>query len=165
MSNIGTFIAGRYSATYDAVDVGITRAGYRLLQSVFYENIEETDVYARTLIDMIYQGGNCSMVYMAREYKPGSVLPFWPYGGGFGALMSATLPIARRASDAADAFVLTSTANTPAAATPASLTCTYAILAPGQRETLFNSQTRELPTELQLLPYDVSGVVRWFVLT
>jgi hypothetical protein len=78
-------------------------------------------------------------------------------------MVVATNPIGIRASDVASAVVLTSTPNTPAATAPATLTATYAILAPGQQSTLlFNSKLRRVPIFLQLLPYTSGSNVVWY---
>lgn len=162
---LDTFVAGRYSGTYNAVDVGITDDGYTLQQDLSVEAIDESDAYGGTLIDFIYRGGNAFLRFMSKAYKAGSISPLWPYGAlGVGA--TAAAPIGRLASAIAAAMVLTSTANTPAAAAPASLTGPGSILAPNfSWELLYNSKLRRVPVRLQLLPYLDTGTLRWFALT
>lgn len=164
MANLGTFIGGRFSGTYNSVDIGMTEQGFTLKQSLMEEVIQESDLYGGALLDFFYRGGNCQIQCDSKEYKAGSITPFWPWGA-LGVMATAAAPIGRRASDVASALVLTATAATPAATTPATLTATYAIPAPGfTGELLFNSKLRRVPILLQLLPY-VSTNTIWFALT
>lgn len=164
---LGTFVAGRYTATYNAVDVGMTRQGYELQQTLKQEAVDETDAYGLSTIDYIYRGGDCFVQYECREYKAGSYGPFWPFGGGtLGVLSTSGAPVGILASSVAQSFVLTSTANTPAAAAPASLTAAGAILAPNfDGRLLYDSRLRAVPVRLQCLPTIVSTVPKWFVQT
>lgn len=159
---LDTFIAGRYSGTYSGADVGITRQGYNLQQESRWEEIAETDAYGLSIIDGVYRGGNCYIQLESKAYKAGSVAPFWPWGS-----LGVMGTIARLASDVAASIVLTSTAGTPAAASPATLTGTKSILAPNNPASLlFNSVLREVPVRLLLLPYDAGGgAIKWFTTT
>ena len=123
MSALGTFIAGKYDGTYNAVAIGMTEQGFDLAMSLKQEAIDESDAYGNTLLDYIYRGGDCKIVCDSKEYKAGSVAPFWPWGA-LGVHSTAAAPLGRLASSVAAALVLTSAANTPAAAAPASLTAT-----------------------------------------
>lgn len=180
MANIGTLVGGAYKGTYDAVDIGFSREGFDLIQSLREEVVDETDFYGGSLIDYFYRGGNVQLRVDSREFKPGAIKPFWPWGaaGTLGQMRSTALPIARRASDVAKPIVLTGEAGTPAVNTSApvsggvaamaiaTLTGTYSIMVPGQTGTLkFNSRLREVPIFLQLLPYDASGTTIWFATT
>ncbi len=170
MANIGTFIDGAYSITYNAVDIGITEDGSELMLTNKAERIEKSDQYGDSILDYIYRGGEARLKVECKEYKPGSVVPFWPFGGGtLGYMRQATAPIGVRASDASKALVLTSTPNTPAAATPATLTATYCIVAPNQEGTLtYRASLRKVPLFFQLLPYDIvspTAATVWFTMT
>jgi hypothetical protein len=161
---LDTFVAGRYSGTYNAVDVGITRDGYNLEQESSGEVLDETDAYGGSVIEAVYRGGSCFLSFTAKAYKAGSTTPFWPWGA-LGVMSTAAAPIGRLATDVASAMVLTATAATPAATAPATLTATKAILASnGSASLLFNSKVREVPVRLQLYPYVSTNVV-WFILT
>ncbi len=159
---LDTFISGRYTNTYNAVDVGITDQGIELQQESGAENIEESDAYGTTLIDWVYRGGRVSLQFMSKAYKAGSTTPFWPWSalGRLGV-------IGRLASDVASATVLTATTGTPAAAAPATLTAGKSILAPNNPATLlFNSKLRQVPVRLACLAYDQgAGAIGWFVTT
>ena len=162
-----TLVAGYYSHTYNSVATGITREGYRLEQQVREELVDETDLYGNSIIDFVYRGGNVYLEYLSKAYKAGAITPFWPWGA-LGEMFATATPIGRLASAVAAAAVLTATANTPAATSPATLTGTKAILAPGQSGSLsYNSKIREVPTRLILLPYDTgsNGSIRWFAMT
>lgn len=131
----------------------------------YADNIDSSDQYADSLIDLLYRGGDCSITFTSKAYKAGSIAPFWPWGA-LGVMATAAAPIGRLASDVAKAFVLTSTANTPAAAAPATLTASLAILAPNSpARLLFNSKLRQVPIKLQCLPSLSSGTVTWFTQT
>lgn len=151
---LDTLIAGRYSGAYNGVDVGITRQGYELQTQAKAEVIEESDAYGLTTIDFIYRGADSFLQFTSRAYKAGSITPFWPWGSALGKVAGSGTPIGRLASDVAASMVLTSTASTPAAAAPASLTGSRSILAPNfDARLLFDSRLREVPVRLQLLPY------------
>lgn len=166
-------MAGRYSATFAGGDVGITADGYNIQQDTELEDIGETDAYGLTVIDGVFRGGQCFCDYRSKEYKAGSLAATWPYGGtlaGAGVLGilinpgAGNTPIGILASSLAKAFVLTSTAGTPAATSPSTLTATQALLARNSNLALmFNSKLREVPTRLRFYPADIgAGVISFF---
>ena len=162
---LDTFIAGRYSGTYNSNDVGITRDGYRLFKDSAWEEISETDAFGMSLLDGVYRGGRCSIQFDSKAYKTGSIAAFWPWGS-LGVLATAAAPIARLASAVAAATVLTDVDNTPAAGSPATLTASLSILAPNQNaDLLFSSRVREVPVRLSLLPSTSTGTTTWFTTT
>lgn len=156
---LDTFVAGRYSATYNSSDVGITRGGYELQQESRWEDVAETDAYGLSIIDGIYRGGNVYCQFDSKAYKTGSIAAFWPWSN-----LGAMGVIGRRASDVALSLVLTVTASTPAATYgPATLTGLYSILAPNNpARLLYNSVLREVPVRLLFLPYSSAGTIYWF---
>lgn len=165
MPALGTHIGGAYNGTYDAVALGPQEDGFDLLQSLAEEVVGESDFYGGSIIDYFYRGGNCQIRSDAKYYTAGTILPYWPFAG-MGKMRSAANPIGRLASDIANPLVLSAVAGTPAATAPASLTATYAVLAPGQQSTLkFTSKLRRVPLFLQLLPHDVSAETLWYVMT
>lgn len=162
---LDTFIAGRYSGTYNSVDVGITENGYTLTIDSSAQMINQTDAYADSVIDWVYRGGNAHLQFESKAYKAGSITPFWPWGA-LGVLRTNAAPIGRLASDVASAMILTATAATPAAASPASLTASKSILAPNNPASLlFDARVRNVPVRLQLLPYASSSDHIWFSTT
>jgi hypothetical protein len=175
---LDTFIAGRYSGTYAAVDVGITREGYEITLDTEIEEIGETDAWGQSVIDGIWRGGNCFLQFVSTAYKAGSLAAFWPYGGSIaaagvlGILVDDSiaapnkLPIGQLASNIAKAFVLTAAAGTPAATTPATLTANLALLARNfSGRLLYNSKLRDVPIRLRLFPYTVTNVTKFFAMT
>lgn len=165
MANIGTYIDGAYTGTFNAVAIGPTENGWRLRKSMSGQAIDESDQFGNTLIDFFYRGGSCRISCDAQEYKAGTIAPFWPWGA-MGQVITSANPIGIRASDVAKALVLTSTANTPAAAAPASITANYSIMAMGQDVNLdYHSRLRTVPIILQLLPYVSSSNTVWFIQT
>lgn len=163
---LGTLIAGRYSGTYNSNDVGVTRAGYELQIQPTEEVLDESDAYGKTVFDWILRGGNCFLQFESREYKTGSLAAFYPGGVAFGKVFTSAVPCGVLASDQAKAFVLTSTANTPAASSPATLTGSKSLLAPSyDGRLLFDSRLRSVPVRLQLLPQVSSSDLIWFTTT
>lgn len=153
---LDVFVAGPYNGTYNAVALGITADGFKLDLTLKQENIDESDLYGGSLLDYVYRGGDATMEYRSKAYKPGSVAPMWPWGP-LGQITSTAAPVGRLASDVASPFVLTAVANTPAAVIGnacATFTASKAILAPGYNPSLlFTSKLREVPVRLALLPY------------
>lgn len=175
---LDTFVAGRYSGTYAASDVGITKDGYELELDSDLDDVGETDAWGTSVIDGIWRGGNCFLQLTSEAYKAGSLAAYWPYGGalaGPGVLgilydgsQLSKLPIGQLASNIAQALVLTVTAGTPAATLSAvnTLTATQALLAKNfNAKLLFNSKLREVPVRLRLYPYTVSNVTKFFSTT
>ena len=164
---LGTFIAGRYTATFNAVDIGISRTGFELEFQFKQEAIDETDAYGLTTIDMIHRGCDTLLNATLREYKAGSKAILWPIGGGtIGKIASVAKPIGTLASDNAAALVFTSVANTPAASSPATLTASKAWIAPNYNpRILFDSRLRDVPIRMIFLPADAVGEVTAFTTT
>ena len=152
---LGTFVAGRYSATYGAANIGIAEDGYDLEFQFKQELIDKTDAYAQTIIDMIMQGCDTYVSANLIEWLSGSKTLMWATGGGvMGKIFTSAVPPAAFASDLAGALVLTSTTNTTAAASPATLTGSKAFMAPNfNPRILMDSRLRKLPARMILLPY------------
>lgn len=165
-----SFITGRYTATYNSLALGVSREGYRFSHETKTQNIEGTDAYGDSLIDMIYRGANMNVAFsMMSSSKAVTAAILCPWTTDLYVLRSTAAPVGRLASDLAEVLVLTAEANTPAAAAagPATLTANLAILAPGSVELLFDSRLREVPIRMNLLPYDtgVNGVIRFATVT
>jgi hypothetical protein len=152
---LGTMVAGRYSATFNSVDVGFTRQGFELEFMFKQEVIDETDLYGMSTIDAVLRGADGFVSAILREWKAGPKSILWALGGGvLGKVFSAAVPNGVFASDKALPFVMTSTANTPAAADPATLTASKAFIAPNYNpRILFDSRLRETPIRFQMFPY------------
>jgi hypothetical protein len=157
---LDTFIAGAYTGTYNAVDVGVTEQGYELQQESHAQEIGPSDAYGESVIDLVYRGGRVHLQFESKAYKAGSTTPFWPWGS-----LGVMGVVGRLGSNVAAAQVLTATASTPAAASPASLTATLSILAPNNpARLLFSSVLRTVPVRLLCLPFS-SGGIKWFTTT
>lgn len=150
----GPIVSGPYTATWNSVAVGFTVEGYQLTVNFLKQMIDQTDLYGRTMIDTIHQGANARIRYDSRVYDSGNLGPAFPYGA-IGKIMTSTKPVGYNDRAHANAFVLTSTANTPAAAAPATLTAAKSHIAPDYPiELLFDSKSRQIPIQLQLIPYE-----------
>lgn len=164
---LGTLVAGRYSCTWNSVDTGYTRSGFELAFEFKHEVIEETDLYGMTTIDTVVRGCDATLTATLKEYKAGSTALLWALGGGtLGKVFTAAVPCGVFASDKALALVLTSTANTPAAAAPATLTASKAWIAPRYNpRIILDSRLREVPIQMQLFPYASSTDIILFSTT
>lgn len=166
---LDTFVAGAYTGAWNSVAIGPTSEGYRVDQEVKNELIDSTDIWGMALVDMLYQGGGCTITCEGKTYKAGTTAPFWPYGGGtLGVLVTAAVPISVLASALAQSLVLTAVAATPAAMAPATLNATKAILAENVTQSLlFSNKLRTVPLKFRLLPVagTPSSTLQWFTLT
>lgn len=163
----GPIVAGPYTFSWNSVAGPFTMSGYKLGVEWKAELINQSDIFGDTLFDAIQRGADVQLSYESRVYAAGATGPFWPYAGGvMGQIYTTAVPLSTNIRSLAQALVLTAVANTPAAAAPASLTASKAILAPNFRgELLFDSKARSVPVTLQLLPYEgTSGTLVAFTL-
>ncbi len=147
-----SFIAGQYTATYKTSALGQTAEGWRCSHQ-FFKRLITGDTYAQTPQDAVYQGAEVFVQGRLIEYNAtGALGAFWPYSSTIFALgVIGRLDVA---SSIAGALVLTALAGTPAAAAPATLTFTQAILAEGfPVELLFAPDLREVPLRFRCYPY------------
>lgn len=129
------------------------------------EVISRSDAYGEAAIDAVYRGGDVHLQFDAMAYKAGATTPFWPFGA-LGVMATTAAPVGRLASNMAQAMVLTAAANTPAAAAPATLTMSKALLAENNpARLLFNSMLRKVPIRLRAWPSETTGTVTWFTIT
>lgn len=166
---LGTFIAGRYSATWNTADIGIMEDGYELSWQWSVEAINNTDRYGDQWIDGIYRGlTNVFCQCNSLEYKTGSAAAITPWAAilptGVSGLASGV--IGRLVSNNVGTLVLTATAATPAATTPATLTTASAILAENvDVKLLFNSKLRKVPIRFRFVTYNNAGADQYFTTT
>lgn len=156
------FIAGAYTITWNSLAIGIC-LGDEQSPLLEYTNlqkpIDNTDRYGRSIVETIYTGGNWFAQYTALEYKAGPLAVAFPFGASAAGVMGT---IARLGSDIAQSLVFTSTAGTPAASTPTTITAAKALLAPNWNVRLLYGPTlRMVPIRQVLLPYDSGGTIYW----
>lgn len=159
-----TIIAGQYTVTYGGVALGIFEGDAQVPAIEWVhktEPIANTDAYGKTTIDHIGQGLDAFFSGTCLEYKAGPISAMWPLSTTLGRLGV----IGRLYYDIAAALVLTAIAGTPAVTSPATLTASRSILAPGFNvKLLYGPTLRKVPLRLQLLPY-TSTVVVFFTTT
>lgn len=171
---LGTFVAGAYTGTYQipsgsAIALGLTQEGYRLRWTYSTDNIEATDAYGQgTLIEMFYQGINVWISGIFKEYKTQPLASTAPWNAlpatGAGTLNLGI--VGRVASAVGGQLVLTSTAGTPAASSPATLTAPVVIQDTGaQVEVLLGPTHRTTPFNYRVIPTLVSTDIRYFTTT
>jgi hypothetical protein len=152
-----TFIAGEYTVTFGGVALGIQEgdAGLPSLEhSMAAEPIANTSSFGKTTLDGVFTGGNYFMGMTCLEYRAGPITAFWPYHATLGRIGT----IGTLLYGMSVALVLTATAGTPAAASPATLTASRAFLQPGfTSRIMFGPTLRKVPLRFQLLPYLSTG--------
>jgi hypothetical protein len=170
---IATFVAGAYTSTYQpagssATSLGLTEEGYRLRWSYQTDDIDKTDAYGSTLIESFYQGANVSIGGIFKEYTTTTVKAVTAYTplAATGVSTFDLGVIARAATNVGGPLILTATAGTPAAASPASLTAAMAIIPKGfSVEPLLGPTHRKMPFLFQIYPTTISSATRFFSTT
>ena len=160
---LGTFVAGPYTSTYNwqaagAVDLGITEKGYNLSVQHVTENVDETDTYGRSVIDQIYQGTNVTLDMVCKEYKASPLRALHPWNAtafaptGASAFRNGLIGLLATAADGV--LILTAATGTSAAAAPATLTVTHAIIHESfDLNWLLGPSLRKIPLKFRALPY------------
>jgi hypothetical protein len=169
-----SFVAGDYSSTWDpvggtaATDLGVTEGGYEISVRHEGEAIGETDRYGASVVDGVHRGYNVACQLTALEWTAGVLLAAFPYSAVIGATGAGYLSagvIGRLWSAVAGPMVLTATSGTPAAAAPATLTATLAIVHEGfDFRMVFDSKLRKTPLRFRFLPY-LDTQIKWFSVT
>jgi hypothetical protein len=171
-----TTIAGRYSSTYtppsgSALDLGITLdPGYKISFVPAWIKINNTDAWAENLIEGVWRGFSmCGIDFVGKEWKSGPLRASNP-GSTYAASGATTFRPGvpgRLMTALAGILVMSSTAGTPAASSPATLTATFAAARPGfSFEWLYGPVERLCPVALEFIAYDGgSGVAEYFVCT
>lgn len=166
---LGSFVAGAYTGTLNAASLGLTREGYRLRWAYAYDNIEQTDGYgAANLIESFLEGVAVWIGGIFMEWRAGVLAAVNPWSG-LAASGSSAFDlgiVGRAATNVGGALVLTATAGTPAANSPASLTAALAIVDNGfNMEPNFGPTHRETPFMFRIYPTSIGGNTRYFSVT
>jgi len=161
-----TFIAGAYSATFNAQAVGILEDGWELEQTVQAEMIRG-DNMGDTTQDGVFRGGDCFISGVMREYDAaafGAIAHYWDSTiGQLGTPDAAGIVdnVGKLLSGLAKQLVLT--AATGPNAVPATITADKAILAPGfPIRYILANRPRVIAIRFQLLPYTSGTDVVWW---
>lgn len=159
---LATVIAGRYSTTYthpsgSALDLGVTVSpgGWKISFTPSWKWIGPTDAYGDAVVDKIWRGfRDVGVSAVSKEWKAGTVRasnPASAYTATGTTNFDAGLT-GRRASDIGGALILTVTAGTPAASSPATATFTTVFFRDGFRfEWMLDSIERDLPLDFEVL--------------
>lgn len=163
-------IAGAYVGTYNRSSAGFaalnyTRNGFTLGFSQKGERVEETDLYARCLIDIIYLGAQLTIECIGKVYGAGVTGPLWPWAAPFGTVYNSGSGLSQLANTSPDTLLLTAVANTPAASSPATLTSNVIISPDSQQQISLNSTLREVPLRFDALLQDSAGTGTLFTTT
>lgn len=122
------------------------------------EEIGNTSVYGRSVIDGVHLGNNWFATMTCLEYKAGPKGAFWPYN----ATLGTTGVVGVLLYSLSQALIYTAVSGTSASAAPASVTASKTILAPGFTTRLFYGPTlRKVPLRFRLYPYTDTNV-KWF---
>lgn len=159
---------GRYTATFDAVSIGITQGGPNGIPTIHSIThgiaIDSTDRYGSSIIDGIFRGYNFHLAMVLKEWsvvQQGMLYPFHATWGLLGAIGSDFFSVAGE-------LVMTAVVATPAFTHgPSTLTASKCIIPPNHRtQHSMGPIERDSPTILQMLPYDTgAGVIGWFTWT
>lgn len=160
-----TIIAGPYTVTWNGVALGVLEGDQGLPTNeanVEGEDVGNTSAYGKSVIDTIYQGANWMASMTCMEYRAGSVAAFWPLN----AILGRMGVMGRRMYDISAPLIYTAIAGTSAAASPATLTASKAILTVRSAGRLVYGPTvRRVPLRFRLYPYTSGGNVVWFTQT
>jgi len=153
---MATFIAGRYTATWNSLALGQTADGFRSSHSIF-KRLITGDAFAQAPQDAIYQGAEVFMAGRLIQYDAAAMPTImWPYASTF--LDMGIIGRADVGTSLAKSLILTAISGTPAAAAPATLTLPNSILAEGfPIELLFAPDLREVPLRMRVYP-NSSGI-------
>jgi len=151
-----SFIAGPYTATYDALALGQSQDGWRLTDN-FFKQLVLGDKYAQAPQDAVYQGAEVLLAFTLIEYDAAAVQSaMWPY--------NATLYINGQVgrtdvgSAIAKQIIFTSVVGTPAAALPATATFPLSIIAENfPKEILYAPALRTIPMRMRVYPNQSTG--------
>lgn len=160
------FAVGPYAGTYNAVALGLTEGGYTITHNMKGDEIAQSDLYGRTMLDYIWVGADVTCEFTCLAFTKG-VPVLNPYTAALYRVWNSATPIGRLASGLSLPLVLTATASTPAATLgPVTLTATQAVLAPNYSAShLYDSKLRKLPLRMQFLPYTNSGSLVFAITT
>lgn len=165
---LGTYVAGRYSSTWNSNSLGTMEGGYEISARVAKELINETDQYGQMTVDAIYRGiADVFIQGTSIEWLTGVVAAMTPYAAmtATGTTYFGPGTIAVLDSATAKVLVLTATASTPAASSPASMTATYTILAENfDVKWALDSKLRKMPLRFRVYPY-LDTVIKFFTAT
>jgi hypothetical protein len=162
---LGTFVAGAYTTTLQfstggALAGGITEKGWSLRWIPNWNNMENSDSYGQgTTIEKFWQGLKMYVSCVALEWKTNIIKAMQPMNSWAGTGVSTFNlgTVGAAATDNAAILVMSSTANTPAAASPTSMTFTNTVQ-DSEVNLLFGPEYRTMPLNLQVIPYSSSGI-------
>lgn len=145
------------------------KQGYTIGVSYPKQLIQESDAFGETVIDGIGRGANVTIACSSLEWKNGLLEMLFPYQATQLTATGSTYfdigVVGVLDSNKAGTLILTSTANTPAASAPATLTATLAIIKENHELTwALDSRLREVPIALRVYPYS-DTVYKFFTAT
>lgn len=169
-----TTISGPYVGVVGSgIPLGMTQSGFTLSWAIHGHRVNKTNSWGKTLIEGVFMGADWSISAVFREANSvGLLATMYPWGRN-AAANPRTLPymlgnMGRRWTSFAVPLTLASFAGTPAAASPATLTATQAIVPDGAYRLNFDSSSRDIPVQYVLLPDSSSGLAGeelWFTTT
>lgn len=157
-----TFVAGAYTATYNAKALGQTADGFRLSHQ-FFKRLIQGDSGGQTAQDAVYQGVDVNVAYTLIQALAAGVDDLkWPYSGTVGTPLDlgvvGQLDVCGAGGGSPTAvakpLVLTAVSGTAADTDgPATITLPLSILAEGfPVELLFAPDLREVPIRQRIYP-------------
>jgi len=171
--SLGNFASGPYTATYDASgaavgtpgqsanpaarDIGLVENVHRVTRTMEASDINGTNLYGHTVIDAIYQGGNCFLLMTVKEWTDQLRDILWPFASSMGQVGQ----VGRLLTDLAGSLTLTPMAGTPAATHDGQvLNFGKAILSPGHNvEIEYGPVPRDVALVFRCFPFEVTDPV------
>lgn len=173
MAAVITTIAGRYTATFNPAAAGAAATGvledpgWRLGITPSWLAVDKTDAYADAVIETIWRGfSSITIDWRFREWNVPAVRAVNP-GSNYVTSGAGTFKpgvVGRLGSALGGALIMTATAATPAAASPATATFSTIHMRPGySTEWVYGPVERTTPVSMLVLPYDAgSGAAEYF---
>jgi hypothetical protein len=154
-----TFIAGAYSATFNALPLGTTEDGFELSFNRIQEEIR-VDQY-RGLVDAVHQGIDMSIRVVLTEANFAAITNLiWGWSGNSPIVDGAVKSHAGQLiSSFASSLILTPCAGTSADVAYNSITFGKAVLATDPVAVKFASSLRRIPITMHILPSWSTGVI------
>jgi hypothetical protein len=138
-------IAGHPTATWNGLALGLTDEGF-FIEINHKGEVVQFEEYSANMVDMIHQGADVYVETILKEWNAaGLQTALWYHSATFGKLDCAGAELSVNGSFAKP-LVLTSTACTPAADTPTTITFHAALMAPEVASRInFNNDLRVVP--------------------
>jgi len=152
--------------------------GVRMLNRTSISQAQQSDLYGKSDIDAVFQGGQVAVAMTLKEWSLTTRRMIWPYGyetpdttNGFGKVATAARPLGTLNTRVAEEFTLVAVSGTPADSAAGGLSKIIFGLACISPDTevgiLLGNEQRDIPVVFKIYPClmssDVGNTPRWFM--